>query len=351
MKPAHHLSPTRGSHGFSLIELMVGLVIGMLAVIIVMQVFRVSEGVRRTTSGSGDAQTAGAVAMSMLMHDLRQAGQGLSNANTLGCSLALTGGHTLSNLGPVVINSADVAAGDADTDTLLVAYGTGNGSPEGQRIKSQTGSNDFTVPAPTAYRLQDYVIATPASPASPCTLTLDRINVTPTTVLTLATGASDMTQGVLYDLGQAVRVAAYRVNGGQLAVCDYMAQDCSSGDASNWATIAEGVVSLRAQYTKDTSATMDAIVDAGGYNQTTPTVYCSGTAGWSRVLGLRLALVSRNGQLEKEEVTAAAPSWAASSAAAIDLSGNDNWKHYRYKTFESTLPLRNLSWPGVVTGC
>lgn len=347
MKPHHHRDP----RGFSLVELMVGLVIGLLAVIIVMQIFRVSEGMRRTTSGSGDAQTAGAVALSMLLFDLRQAGQGLATANTLGCSLALPGGRSAGNLGPVVINSASVATGDANTDTLLVAYGTGNGSPEGQRITGQTGSNTFNVPAPTAYRLNDYVVATPESRATPCSLTLDRINVAPASTLSLATGATGMTNGVLYNLGQAVHVAAYRVSGGQLATCNYMTQDCSSSAAGNWATIAEGVVSLRAQYAKDTSATMDAIVDADGYNQTTPTAYCSGTDGWSRVLGLRLALVTRSGQLEKDNVTPAAPAWAASANLPINLGGNTDWQRYRYKTFETTLPLRNMSWPGAVTGC
>ena len=347
MQPRHH----RGPRGFSLVELMVGLVIGLLAVIIVMQIFRVSEGMRRTTSGSGDAQTAGAVALSMLLFDLRQAGQGFATANTLGCSLALPGGHSVGNLGPVVINSASVAAGDANTDTLLVAYGTGNGSPEGQRISGQTGSNTFNVPAPTAYKLNDFVVATPESRATPCSLTLDHINVVPASTLSLATGATGMTNGVLYNLGQAVHVAAYRVSGGQLATCNYMTQDCSSSAADNWATIAEGVTSLRAQYAKDTSTTMDAILDTDGYDQTTPTAYCSSTAGWSRVLGLRLALVTRSGQFEKDAVTPAAPDWAASATQPIDLSSNDNWQHYRYKTFETTLPLRNMSWPGAVTGC
>jgi len=347
MKPHHNSGRMRG---FSLVELLVGLVIGLLAVIIVMQSFRLAEGMRRTTTSGGDAQTTGAIALSMLLFDLRQSGQGLATANTLGCSLTLPNGHSIANLGPVVINSTSVAAGDANTDTLLVTYGTGNGSPEGQRISGQTGANSFNVPAPTAYTLSDYVLATPETRASTCALTVDQINAVPTSTLSLATGATGMTNGVLYNLGQTLHVAAYRVSGGQLAVCDYTAQDCSSTAAANWSNIGDGVVSLRAQYATDTSNPMDDIVDADGYNQTTPTVYCNGTAGWSRVLGLRLALVTRSGQLEKTAVTAATPVWSASSAVPLTLSGS-NWQNYRYKTFETTLPLRNMSWPGVVTGC
>jgi len=62
--------------GFSLVELMVGMVIGMIAIIVVMQVFSLSEGSKRTTTGGDDAQMSGAVALTMLQRDIRQAGYG-----------------------------------------------------------------------------------------------------------------------------------------------------------------------------------------------------------------------------------------------------------------------------------
>jgi hypothetical protein len=37
--------------------------------------------------------------------------------------------------------TADVPAGDANTDTLLVAYGNGEGSPEGEVITAINGIN------------------------------------------------------------------------------------------------------------------------------------------------------------------------------------------------------------------
>lgn len=350
---------SRHSRGFSLVELLVGIVIAMLAVVVIMQIFRLSEGMRRSSSGGDDAQTTGAVAMSLLLRDLRQAGQGINSASLLGCSLTLPNARTLGNLGPVLINASTVAAGDTGTDTLLVTYGSGNGSPEGDLINSQSGTTVFNVATPTAFSLSDYVIATPQTRASPCSLTLDKVNVTPSTSVTVASGASGMANGALFDLGRTPRVAAFRVSNGRLAVCDYLTQDCSSSSSSNWSEVAEGVVSLRAQYAKDTSSTMDGIVDSDGYNQTTPTAYCSGTAGWSRVVAMRLVLVVRNGQKEKEPdtdkgetyATSSAPTWSGSSDAAISLTGNSDWKLYRYKTFETTLPLRNISWSGAVSGC
>jgi len=47
---------SRRAAGFSLVELMIGLVIGMVAIVVMMQVFSVSEGYKRTTTGGDDAQ-------------------------------------------------------------------------------------------------------------------------------------------------------------------------------------------------------------------------------------------------------------------------------------------------------
>ncbi len=89
---------------------------------------------------------------------------------------------------------------------------------------------------------------------------------------------------------------------------------------------------------------MDAIVDT--YNQTTPTTEC----GWARMRAVQVVLVARSAQLEKDNVTAAAPAWAG-SAPAIDLSADADWQRYRYKTFETVVPLRNIAWLGVQKNC
>ena len=74
-------SPHRPAAGFSLVEIMVGMVIGMLGLIIMMQVFSLSESQKRTTTGGGDAHSNGAIALFGLQRDLRQAGFGVSDPN------------------------------------------------------------------------------------------------------------------------------------------------------------------------------------------------------------------------------------------------------------------------------
>ena len=52
MSPQRHPSPLRRrARGASLIEIMVGVVIGLIAILVIYQVFAVSEGLRRNTTG------------------------------------------------------------------------------------------------------------------------------------------------------------------------------------------------------------------------------------------------------------------------------------------------------------
>jgi type IV pilus assembly protein PilW len=62
----------------------------------------------------------------------------------------------------------------------------------------------------------------------------------------------------------------------------------------------------------------------------------------------------RSGQYEKTAVTAGVV-WAGTTSATpvlINLTSTDaNWQNYRYKVYQTTVPLRNVSWLGAQTGC
>jgi len=333
--------------GFSLIELMVGIVIAMLAMIIVMQLFQNSEGARRTTTGGDDAQTTGAISLAILQRDLRQAGQGLLDPALLGCSLTIDGGRVIQNLSGFAINHPNVAAGDANTDTLLIAYGDGDGSPQGDRILSQPNPTEYAMTTPSAFLPNDRVIATPATSAAACARLLDQVSGVPVNLrVPVATGVAGSANGILFNLGLDPVFRAYAVRSGQLTSCNHRTHNCAETAAGSWVPVAEGVVSLRAQYGHDTTTPMDARVDE--FNQTTPTTAC----GWLKATGLRLVVVVRSGQLEKEAVTNStnAPTWAGNAGAPISLPGSE-WQRYRYKTLETVLPLRNATALGANGTC
>ena len=71
-------------------------------------------------------------------------------------------------------------------------------------------------------------------------------------------------------------------------------------------------------------------------------------ADWAQVLAMRLAVVARSGLREKAnpatgvcDITTAAPTW---SGGTLDVSTDPNWQCYRYRVFETTVPLRNMIW-------
>ena len=364
-KRTNHPLPLRRLDGFTLVEIMVALVIGMLGVIVMMQLFSLSEGQKRATTGSSDAQSSGAIALFGLQRDVRPAGYGISDIKLLGCNLALPlvaasapslgrVASTLNNLAPVTINHASIPAGDDDSDTLLFVFGGGNGSPQGDGITSQPANIQYAVQTANSFSVNDGVVAAPQTRASPCALSLDRATAVVSPNVTVAAGVASMANGTLFNLGQRLSIRAYAVRGGNLTVCDFMANNCfdnSAGVVGNpvvWVPVANNIVSLRAEYGSDTTAPMDGVVDV--YNQTTPTTAC----GWAKTPAIRVALVARSGQFEKDEVTSAAPTWAGTASATsvpIDLSANASWKNYRYKVFETTIPIRNVAWMGVITGC
>ncbi|MGE5466333.1 MAG: PilW family protein [Ignavibacteria bacterium] len=345
----------RCQSGFSLVEIMVAVVIGMLGVIVMMQVYALSEERKRTTTSGGDAMTEGITALYALQRDIRQGGFGFANTKLLGCGLELRSGVTLTALAPVTIYPAGAAtplipAGDADTDALLVVYGNANGSPQGDGITTQPSQTQYAMQTPTAFSANDYVVAAPATRPTPCSLLLDRVGTVTNPNVTVGTGVTGMTNGTLFNLGQSPTVVAYAVRNGNLTMCNYMVNDCSAAanvaDTSVWVPIANNIVSLRAQYGKDTTTpSMDGVLDT--YNVVQPTSACT----WARTSAVRLALVARSAQFEKTAVTAVAPTWDGSAGAAIDLSANAEWQNYRYKVYQTVVPLRNVAWMGAVSGC
>src|SRR5205085_4450035 len=151
-------------------------------------------------------------------------------------------------------------------------------------------------------------------------LTLTKVTDVTSLDVSVAAPLADAT--TLYNMGKAPHVIAYAVRNGSLTSCDYMAADCTNTSAANWTAVGGNIVSLRAQYGRDTTApAMDGTVDT--WDQATPGNSC----GWVRASTVRYALVARSatyetkidatGQRTCEQVTPAAPGWNGSAGAAI----------------------------------
>ena len=130
-----------------------------------------------------------------------------------------------------------------------------------------------------------------------------------------------------------------------------------------------GIVNLQAQYGISATANSNQVVqwvDASGATWAAPLP----VANRNRIKAIRVAVVARNAKIEPSVVTAACSSttaaaptglcawdatsalpnpivapYVASPAPQIDLlPGDANWARYRYRVFESIIPLRNVIW-------
>jgi type IV pilus assembly protein PilW len=360
----------RRQRGVTLIELMVGLLIGLLTTIVVTQVLAFAEGQKRTTTAGSDAQVNGALALYTLQRDVQMGGYGISASQTgLGCTIkspkftAANGGDRL--LAPVVIS--DGTLGAPDTIRVLASAKTSFSVPTlvtGIHPKTGAGSDAFAVNNEMGIVAGDLMIAVPPSPSATDTCTVFRANgvigsgLVPHAVDTGAWNEADNAtypaagypkDSFLINLGSALVDRTYSVSaGGALQLAEF---DTVSATSSTRELFPQ-IVNMQAFYGKDTNA--DGVIDS--YDAVTP----SDNAGWRQVMAVRIALVARSGQYERDEVTASAPVWdlgstptvtgstACGSSQCLTLNLNadmaNDWKHYRYKVYDTVIPLRNLLW-------
>src|SRR5450759_1673616 len=141
--------------GFTLIEVMIALLIGLIGIVVMMQTFSVSEGFKRTATSGTDAQINGGVALYMLEREIRLAGFGMNALMQMGCT-SVRVWNSPANAGvdlhfvPFEINPAGIPAADPNTDTLMISYGTADSFVAGVLVdqapsSTATATTNFTL--------------------------------------------------------------------------------------------------------------------------------------------------------------------------------------------------------------
>ena len=377
--------------GFSLVEILVALLIGLIGIVVMMQVFSLFEGQRRTATSGDDAIGTGSISLYGIQRDLQRAGWGISAPPMIGCTITgLVQGGASIPLVPVAINPESspgvplIPGADSFTEVLMISSGNGNGSVEGEQIKALAGT-DASFQAAATFGVNDSVVfAFKDRPAS-CDLSRDTVTAVAAPVVSLTTGGAGLsftTKDSLFNLGVAPTVRVYRVRNQVLAVCDYVDNNCgatgSVDDPDVWLPVANNIVSLRAQYGRDSSAPMDGVPDV--WDRTIPVPAAKGGfanyqngCAWIRAAAVRLVLVARSSQPEKPNeqgkahVTSTAPVWAGSDELAVSIDSTEaadigltlpspdpswpTWQDFRYKVFQTIVPLRNITIQGVPSEC
>ncbi len=382
--------------GFSLVELMVGMVVGLLAIFAIMQSFGAFEGQKRTTTSGADTQENGLIALETIASDARWAGYGLAtppgikNAPGLACiqmnwfESAQSG---VANVAPVVVVDGG-ASGVSDTLTF-----TGATSPTARAplpINTDVlpgGDPDIANLVGFKQDVDLYLLAEPvtspgtAAAALPCVRRAFTSGAaSPNAKYNTADAAIYPPGGYPKNVGFVVNIGSDQNEAAGLRQMEYSvsAVAAASGVASSdlvarnvshqgaiatpTATLASNIVNIQVQYgvappnttNGASSPSVNCWTDATGtgcaYTGTNGTWAAPDARNVMRIKAIRMAVVARSPLKEKPATPGGACTTtpnaltAWTGGPAIDLTADADWQCYRYRIYETVIPLRNVIW-------
>lgn len=337
----------RARSGFSLVELMIGLVIGLLVSLAAASSLRTFSGSQRQGTVTGSGQINATTALGAIKNDVATAGLGFFDGKlplcdklnlSVGTSKALDGTaftplrltRTLGNDQLDVLYGSDVAGG---ANLPLAGPSDGSSSENLSSLPAVVGQAVLLAPAGTGLCTVRSVTATAAA-------TVD----TPQLLTFAAAGAHNQAAfSTAPDYAAQARVTLlgtlrwhrYRIADGNLVLEQPL-------DGSS-AVLVRNVVGFRAEYGVAAAggSTLQAWQDAGDAGWGTLT-----TSSLGRVRAVRLGLLVRGAQREKADSSGN----CSASATKPTLFGEtiepdvDDWPCYRFRSVTVVVPLRNLVW-------
>jgi type IV pilus assembly protein PilW len=374
--------------GMSMVELMVAMVIGLLGVIVIFQVFALNEGVRRSTTAGSDEQTSGILGLTLIERELRHAGFGINDFEIIGCTMQMFDAMRTPSDVPDFPLSGVAITSNADTtpDVITVMYGGVTQTTVPVELSSDMAdpTTRFELKYRFGFEMNDVLLVAQQGGA-PCTMR--QVTALPATsaeaYLEHSPGArfnkpagTPLAYGALAN-ARVFNLGAFPVRN-QITVINDSANPSENNQlvATNvLAEIAdpipmgEQIVHLKAEYglddgtnngtvLRDVYQADDNAVD--GFTTTSPTT----PEGWQRVRSVRLALVSRSNAPERPTIGTACdatPEWSpaldndtypvrwargpdAPLGRPIDVRTTPDWRCFKYKVYETVVPLRNMLW-------
>jgi type IV pilus assembly protein PilW len=374
------------ARGFSLVELLVSVVLGMLAIVFATRLFVSSEQNKSAAIGGSDSMQMGLVAFFSFCNDARLAGWGLNDTLLAGCDTTLTdtlgfvlptvarGGVDTTPLAPVIIES-----GGTSTDRITLMAGSAMSGVGSERLRDNyagAGSVNVATTQPFGF-LQDSVVVLAPEPAGGKCALAQLSDTPPGFTLNFAVdGARRFNRAALgntynagqarvYNLGPVASLAfhTWSVSNGNLLL---RATDLAGTSAAP-AAVVDNVVAIKAQYGFDTRAASAfdpstgmqvgawsaAMMNADGDAVT------GGAGDIQRIAAVRLAVIARSKMPEKPNpvtrqcsattapltiFSGRSPATVAANPVTVNLDVVADWQCYRYRVFETIVPLRNAAW-------
>lgn len=352
------------SKGMTLIEVLIGMIIGLIGIVVITQVYLVNENFKRTTTSAGSAQINGSIALYSLERDILTAGYGISDSRALACgplryfynsTYSSPPGPAAGALQSIRVAPVVITDGGTNPDTIAVMYASSearavpatisinmSGAAANLRLDNVTG---FSSTPGDLIMVAGTTDCTLMQVTSVVTGTLELGHASAAALWNPVSGGSFTTYNAgaqVFNLGKPT-VNIYSVSSNalrQLRVFTWPAANVAPSYNSTAQTLVDDIVDMKAEYGKDTSGTADGIIDA--YDKVLP----ADADAWKRVLAVRVGVLARSQNYEKPEsgttctATTVAPTW---SGGSFTVPGGLP-SCYKYKVFETVIPLRNMLW-------
>lgn len=398
--PHRRPPPRPRAAGFTLVELMVAMTIGLvLALAISLSMLAMGRQFRIVGANTA-AQVNSQLALSLIDEAGRAAGAGLFNNGQPVCqSFNAWHSGSVKSDGALLMPARIVDGGGAGlSDQIVFTSSNAVGPLSGMPVLDAMASSDAAIVVSDAgfVSASDVaIVGVPGATTVPCTLfqvtaaptvgaacggnavqckTLDRtaggnFNAPAGTFATeprygFATAGAVSGPAVVMRLGTEFRQDGFQVMCNTLVSYNAFndAPTCTASPldfAGGANALVSDVVLMHAQYGVSASAASDVVtnwVDASGGTWGAPSATNAG-----RIKALRVVMVTRSKEFAADEVTAASCtngggvvnagpcSFDDAEAPAIDLSGlavpaGRTWRHYRYRVHQAVIPLRNVIW-------
>jgi type IV pilus assembly protein PilW len=346
---------------------MVGVVIGMIAVLVIYQVFAAAEGIKRNTTSAGDAQQNGLLASFMLGVELSNASNGVAMSwqKLQSCPTTASAATTLRPI-PILITDG---GGPTIPDKFVVNYSISNIAIAPAPFKAASGSNaPYIVHAPIGFRVGDIVVA--ISPGAPGTGTCAISSVTAVSAPTAAGPPPDGDQiagqvtishtnapfafsdsSFLLNMGAPSNVQRVRydidTNGVLHSTSLWDAVGAPVSQAPN--PLASNIVNMKLLYGIDNNG--DGILDAwvaptGPWSDAS--VLAADAPTLRKIKAVRLGVIVRGEQWDRDApdktVTLFDDSGIPFSQAFPRFDPGSGTGNYRYRSYETIIPMRNPVW-------
>ncbi len=367
--------------GFSLVELMVGMTIGLLTVLVVLKTMEFSEGHRRASSSGSDSTVNSALALYTIERDGKNAGYGMTVTRaSIGCEIkAKFGSDPIKSFNLAPVRITDGANGAPDSLQFLASSKNGITLPTRIAVDHPQTAANFFVESDVGINDMDLMVAVPRvlTGSNWCSV----FQVTNDTTTGGGGGGGQGQNKVIHNSGQSnwnqpggsnifppggYLEGDYLINLGNFIDHTYSIQNnylrltefFMGNNTTQVKDLYPNIVQLQAVYGKDTDG--DNIVDT--WNATQPT----DSAGWQQIRAVRVAIVARSqdplpglvtldGAQAASTCDSATPHPAAvcwfpnptGNGVKIDVNingANPDWQRYRYRVTETTIPFRNVIW-------